>query len=341
MANNGNGMGPINLNNLLSSLGGSSSSNNSGGSGGKPSIIGIIILVVIVVLYISNNGINNTYYENSGDTSTLNIILDSSIVENQSESVSTSSTSAMSWFNLLYGGAGSSNTSSSNNTNYSSYEDASIKNKSKDKYTLMVYMCGSNLESDGGYASADIEEMLKATIADEVNVVVYTGGAKRWFDYGISSKTNQIYTIKNHKLTLAKDNLGLQNMADPNTLASFMKFAKDTYPADKYALIMWDHGGGAVSGFGLDQNGVKNDHLLIDEIKKAIDTFGTKLEFIGFDACLMANVETAYALKDGANYLIASEETEPGTGWDYIRILNNLSANTSQAGNVTGKTIVD
>ena len=85
----------------------------------------------------------------------------------------------------------------------------------------------------------------------------------------------------------------------------------------------------------------RNDKITIDEIKTAVDSFGTKLEFIGFDACLMANVETAYALKDGASFLIASEETEPGTGWDYIKILNNLSKDSSQIGSTTGKVIVD
>ena len=153
MANNGNGMGPINLNNLLSGLGGSGNSGNSNGSGGKPSIIGIIILIIIVVLYIRNNGLDTTYYDNSGDAS----ILDSSIFNNQSASIS-SNASSMSWFNLLYGG---SNTGANSNTDYTSYEDTSIKNTSKDKYTLMIYMCGSNLESDGGYASADLEEILK------------------------------------------------------------------------------------------------------------------------------------------------------------------------------------
>ena len=119
-------------------------------------------------------------------------------------------------------------------------------------------------------------------------------------------------------------------MADPNTLLNFMNFAKENYPAEKYALIMWDHGGGAVSGFGQDQNASKNDHLFIDEIKQALDNFGTKLEFVGFDACLMANMETAYALKDSANYLVASEELEPGTGWNYKKVINQLSKDTSQ-----------
>ena len=340
MANNHNGMGPINLNNLFSNMGGS---NNSNGSGGKNSgILGIIVLVILVILYMKGYvNLDSTGYESSGDNYSLEDILGGqNLTSSNTNQSSSSNSSATSWYNVMFGGTNGAGSSSSN-TNYASYEDSSIKNSSSAKYTLMIYICGSNLETDGGYASADIEEMLKATIADEANIIVYTGGSKRWFDYGISSKTNQIYEIKNHKMNLVKDNLGLQNMGDPNTLASFMSFAKEKYPADKYALIMWDHGGGAVSGFGQDQNANKNDHLTIDEIKKAINTFGTKLEFVGFDACLMANMETAYALKDNAKYLVASEETEPGTGWDYLKILNNLSKNTSQSGSETAKTIID
>lgn len=217
-----------------------------------------------------------------------------------------------------------------------------VSNAGDGTYTLMVYMCGSNLESDAGYASNDIEEMLKSQLADEVNLLVYTGGASKWFDYGISNKTNQIYKVESGSLNLVKDNIGKQYMSKADTLSYFLNYSKENYPADKYGLILWDHGGGAVSGFGYDENNPdENDTLTIDEIKQALDSFGTKLDFIGFDACLMANVETAYAVKNNADYFIASEETEPGTGWDYVKVLNKLSSNTSQNGADLAPTIVD
>ena len=327
--NRGNGFRPINLN-----FGGGSSN----GNGGKKSYLGIIILVIIVIFYISQNGGLDleSMYDETGNQGSDSTDL-SSITNMFGGGYDTSSTSDL--LNMFFGTGTS--LSLNSNQDYTTFEDTTIKNTSKEKYTLMVYMCGSNLESDGGYASSDLEEMLKSTIADEINLLIYTGGARRWFDFGISNKTNQIYKIENHKLVLVKDNLGLENMASANTLAGFLKFAKENYPADKYGLIMWDHGGGAVSGFGLDQNANKNDTLTIDEMKTALKTFGQKLEFVGFDACLMANVETAYALKDNANYMIASEETEPGTGWDYIKVINALSKNTSQDGSATGRTIVD
>ena len=65
--------------------------------------------------------------------------------------------------------------------------------------------------------------------------------------------------------------------------------------------------------------------MAIDEMKYAFDSFDQRLEFVGFDACLMGTVETAYAIKNNVDYLIASEEIEPGTGWNYKKLLNQLS----------------
>ncbi len=268
---------PININ-----FGGNNGSNGQKGTTEK--IITVIIIIIAIILMFKSPFGDEGYY--SGDY------------------VESNNSSSQDLLELLLGG-GTQNTSS--NVDYSAYEDGTIKNVSEDKYTLMVYMCGSNLESDGGYASSDLEEMLKSSLADEVNLLVYTGGAKRWFDYGISNKTNQIYKIENHKLNLVATDIGVKAMGNPNTLLEFLNFGKENYPAQKYSLIMWDHGGGADYGFGLDELANKNDALLIDEMKQALDSFGQKLEFIGFDACLMANLETAYALKNNANYLIASE----------------------------------
>ena len=217
-----------------------------------------------------------------------------------------------------------------------------IVNIGKDKYTLMVYMCGSNLESEGGYASDDIEEMMESQLADEINLLIYTGGTTEWSNEAISGNRNQIFKLENKSLKLVHDNLGMKYISNPDTLTEFVSWAKLAYPADKYGLILWDHGGGAVNGFGYDENDPdEEESLTIDEIKSALDKAGQKLDFIGFDACLMANFETAYALKNNANYFIASEELEPGSGWEYKALLNQLSKNTSQETTDFGKVVVD
>lgn len=221
-------------------------------------------------------------------------------------------------------------------------EDEVIVNEGTDTYTLMIYMCASDLESDGGYATNDISEMLNATVDEKINLIIETGGTKEWQNYGISNKTNQIYKIENNELKLIKDDLGIKEMTKPETLTEFIQYCKSEYPADKYGLILWDHGGGAVSGFGYDEHSKnEEDTLTIDKLKKALKESETKFEFIGFDACLMANIETAYSIKDYAKYLIASEETEPGTGWEYKSFLNKMSKNTSEDTLEIAKTVVD
>lgn len=221
-------------------------------------------------------------------------------------------------------------------------DDVEINNTSDKKYTLMIYMCGSNLETEGGYASEDIDEILEAQLAKEINLLVYCGGTTDWYNDDINDNRNQIFKVENHQLILVNDNIGTKYMSNPETLAEYIKFAQKNYPADRYGLILWDHGGGAISGFGLDENNPdEEDSLTLDELKIALNVCNGKLDFLGFDACLMGTIETAYAIKDKANYLIASEEIEPGTGWDYKKLLNQLSRNTEQNPKELGKVIVD
>ena len=81
--------------------------------------------------------------------------------------------------------------------------------------------------------------------------------------------------------------------------------------------------------------------MTLDEINTALKDAGTKFDFVGFDACLMATYETAIMLNNHADYLIASEETEPGIGWYYTNWLTNLSENTSMPTIEIGQNIID
>ena len=49
------------------------------------------------------------------------------------------------------------------------------------------------------------------------------------------------------------ENLGKLSMASPQTLADFVTFSAEEYPADDYILILWDHGGGVPIGYGVDE----------------------------------------------------------------------------------------
>ena len=118
-------------------------------------------------------------------------------------------------------------------------------------------------------------------------------------------------------------------MTDPATLADFIRYCKETFPADRYALIMWDHGGGSLAGYGYDELYGAKGAMTLDKFCDALNKAGCRFDFIGFDACLMATVETAVAAEPYADYLIASEETEPGVGWYYTNWLTKLSQNTT------------
>ncbi|WP_026665385.1 clostripain-related cysteine peptidase [Butyrivibrio sp. FC2001] len=210
-----------------------------------------------------------------------------------------------------------------------------------DKTTIMIYMCGTDLESRSQMATRDLQEMMAADISDNINIIVYTGGCKQWQNNVISSKTNQIYQVKKGGLALLKDNLGETAMTKPENLTGFIKWTAENFPANRYDLIFWDHGGGSVSGYGYDEKFAREGSMDLSEINKALKDSGITYDFIGFDACLMATVETALVASNYADYMIASEETEPGVGWYYTDWLNAYSKNPSMETIDLAKLIID
>ena len=216
-----------------------------------------------------------------------------------------------------------------------------IKGNGEDIVTLMVYMCGTDLESKYGMASSDMEEMRSAKFGDNVNVIIFTGGCSKWKSTGISNTVNQIYQIKNNQVNRLVNDAGNKAMTDPNNLASFIQFCASNFPANRNELILWDHGGGSVTGYGYDEKNQKSGSMSLSGVNQALKSGGVKFDFIGFDACLMATAETALMLNEHADYLIASEETEPGIGWFYTNWLTKLGSNTSTPTLEIGKNIVD
>ena len=220
------------------------------------------------------------------------------------------------------------------------------KGNGKDTVTVMIYMCGTDLESKYGMGTSDLGEMVKATISDKVNVIVETGGCKAWKNNIVSSARNQIYQVQTGGLRRLEDNFGTAYMTDPDNLASFIQYCTKNFPADRNILIFWDHGGGSLSGYGYDEKqgsgfGLSSDTMTLPEIDAALKKGGCVFDWIGFDACLMATLETAMVCNNYADYMIASEESEPGTGWYYTDWLTQLSKNTSVSTESIGKTIVD
>lgn len=216
-----------------------------------------------------------------------------------------------------------------------------VVEQTQDDQTILIYLCGSDLESNGqtsassaaGYASGDITEILKVSgQPEDVNVVIETGGAKCWkTTHGINKSYLERYHVANKSLVRdsqeTKANMGLTS-----TLQSFITWGVQTYPADRISLILWNHGG-AMRGVCYDEN-YGSDCLTNSEVKAAVaNSFSSlgrstsdKFEWIGYDACLMQVQDIAEFNSQYFNYMVASEESEAGAGWDYDNWLDDAYA---------------
>ncbi|MBQ7703819.1 MAG: clostripain, partial [Selenomonadaceae bacterium] len=165
-----------------------------------------------------------------------------------------------------------------------------------DTWMVYWYICGSDLESDGGAASYDIEEMLNAKLPDNVRVLIQAGGANQWHNAVVKSgQTNLLLYDKDglHELETQPD----ANMGAAETLSGFLQYGRDNFPADHKVFIFWDHGGGSAFGVCFDER--TNDSLSLNEIHDAFAAVydnspeNPPFEIIGLDTCLMATYELA------------------------------------------------
>ena len=215
-----------------------------------------------------------------------------------------------------------------------SASEADVENS----WTILVYLCGTDLESDNGDASLDIIEAVNAQYSENVHIVYQTGGTNEW-KFGFSTSSIQRYENINYDIMLV-DEVPDASMGSADTLADFISWGIEKYPAEKMGLILWNHGGGSISGVCFDEKN-EGDSLSLREIDSALNSvyeeMGDKFEFIGFDACLMSTLETANILVPYARYMFASEELEPGCGWNYTDIMTYLAENPEAEGAELGQ----
>lgn len=207
-------------------------------------------------------------------------------------------------------------------------------------WAVYWYLCGSDLESGGGFASTDLGEMMEAELPENVTVVIQTGGSSAWHNDQMDPSKLQRWTYTSQGLSLVEE-LDSASMGDAQTLYEFLDFAHTNYPADKVAVTFWNHGGGSVSGAAFDEL-YDNDSLNLIEMYQAFnevwpaDTANPALELVGFDTCLMATVDVAAVFQNFSKYLVASEEVEPGNGWLYSGWLGELAQNPAMDGDDLG-----
>ena len=212
-------------------------------------------------------------------------------------------------------------------------------------WAVYWYLCGSDLETNGGFATTDLSEMMEVQLPENVNVVIQTGGAAVWQNDQMDPEKLQRWLYNSEGLKLIEEQ-DTANMGDAQTLYEFLAFANENYPADKVAVTFWNHGGGSVSGAAFDElHGL--DSLDLSEMYQAFDAVwpaddeNPALELVGFDTCLMATVDVASTFQGFAKYLVASEEVEPGNGWLYSGWLGALAENTDMDGAALGVAICD
>ena len=247
-----------------------------------------------------------------------------------------------------------------------------------DEWTVLCYFCGSDLESRYSYATGNLEEICQVSFPDNildgmieddgmpsfeltqpggVNILIETGGAKQWhagevgmdidagalqrWSYNFYPYVDEDIGVINHSSGYELlETLPLQSMADPQTLADFIRWGVATHPAKKYALVLWDHGGGAKTGIFIDEL-FENDVMYLYELRQAMIDGGARFETVVIDACLMANLETAWSIRDTARWMVASEEIVPGKGTAIGDWLQQLIDNPTCDGRWLGRTICD
>lgn len=206
--------------------------------------------------------------------------------------------------------------------NVNAQTDAGVSEVDTDtEWVVYWYLCGSDLESNYAAATNDLAELLSVELPENVKVVIQTGGTSFWQNDLINADTLGRYLYDHNGFQLIEE-LPSANMGDVQTLRDFLLFGRENYPAKRTAVVLWNHGGGSVSGASFDEL-YGMDSLSLAEMYEAFtDVFGSNpqdqpVDIIGFDTCLMATIDTAYTFSDIAKYLVASQETEPGNGWLY------------------------
>ncbi len=244
-----------------------------------------------------------------------------------------------------------------NNVGTSSTVSVTVSNSvsTTAEWTIMVYMnADNNLETDG---INDFLEMAAASYSSgKVNVIVQMDRASGYattYDNWTTCKRFKIAPGMTPTAAYQISDLGEVDMGSPTTLSNFAVWAIQNYPANRYSLIMWDHGDGwykavedeAVKGFSNDDSHGSVIGIANGEFASAMTTIknylGRNLDHIGWDACLMGMWEVLDISRNYANAANVSEETEGAAGWYYTTWLNNLNTTPTMSAIDMGKAIIN
>ena len=221
---------------------------------------------------------------------------------------------------------------------------AELTPKEPAAWTVMIYLCGTDLETGGGMATTNLKMIANTEPNEKVNVLIQTGGTESWqakdeVGMDIASDRLQRWTWDENGYTLVEE-LELASMAKHTTLSDFIQWGAKYYPAEKYMLTLWDHGGGSATGLIADE--LHDDAIMsLEGLNRALKNGGVHFNLLMTDTCLMASLETAQAVAPYADYLAASEETLPGLGSNYEEWLQCLYDEPECGPARLGRTVCD
>lgn len=205
--------------------------------------------------------------------------------------------------------------------------------------TVLIYTVGSDLESKQGRLSNDVKEILRANAKENCRVLLQTGGTSKYHNEWMTDGKTERFQVEGSTLQ-SVDSTIENRTAAAHYLSDFIRWGVQTAPAERYILVLWDHGYGVKGGFGADELNQRKT-MRVSEIGDAISDSAVFFDIIAFDACLMGTMETAFALKNHTKYLIASEDAIPACGLYYTTWLNALEKNPAISTERLGRLILD
>lgn len=198
----------------------------------------------------------------------------------------------------------------------------------KKGWTILTYIAGDNdLEP---FINLNLKQMKKASNKN-VHTLAFVC-TKRSGEAKVARK----FYMKDNQIFKDGPDIADSDSGIPQTVMQAVEWAHNNYPSDHFALILWDHGSGWRKKlmtkdlnryinrgvcYDYTTGNNLNDYDIRKILKHAVKVYGKKIDILAFDACLMALLEMAYTVSNYADYLVSSQETIPGTGFNYQYML--------------------
>ncbi len=205
----------------------------------------------------------------------------------------------------------------------------------KARWTFMVYM---NADNDlDAFGPIDMRELETVGSTESLNIIVQLDRKDRPARRYYVTKENAGSKLDDWGVSSAmKSDLGEIDSGDYKEAVKFFKWSAENYPAERYALVIWNHGSGWKSADKNSSKGISYDfdsknNISTRDLGACLDAVtsiaGRPLDLLIMDACLMQMIEIIYEVKDGVRFVAASEDIEPDNGIPYDTILKPLSEN--------------